>query len=219
MSRKKLVILLCAVAFLALAGTVLAGSGVIQVYLDARPVPVKTVNLDGEIYVSLTDLAKIFPNRMTLDTGAKRLDIISSGGEVVIVKNGAQPSPQNGIAGEVSVKGKKKGEEVFLKNVNVYLYSYNKEISDDMSQFFLQQYAAGIDNSYPETHGKVRETVTGPSGDFYMADVPEGKYELTAIYYTVKGKTGICWRKVIEVKREQLLKVKFNSDNSSNFGF
>ena len=215
--RKLITALLLMVALFAVTSIIYASGSLYKVYLDNKKVPVKTIVKNGELYVSVKDLSRHFPEKMILDTGAKRLDFHSSAS--LSEKTAAipeEPEKPKGIYGSLSLKNND-GKEFFIKGVKVTLYRYNPDMTDEISLAQLKNLALGEDKEYTGSHGKVREGVTNSSGNFYLAGAAPGKYEIVAIYYTNRGRSGILWRNIIEVKRNKPLKVEFNTDNAVRF--
>jgi len=208
--------ILLAILFIFISGGVFAGMIPLKVYLNNRPIPVKSIVKNGEIFVSLRDLSRHFPGRMKLDSKSGRLDIISGPvpDKAANVKK-VPKTPEKGIMGSISLRDNS-NKDFFLKNIKVTLYNYNKDIPDDISLTQLKRFATDSDNEYMESHGKVRETVSDDSGNFYLGGIPKGKYEVIAIYSPIGGKTHLFWRNIVEVKGNQLIKIKFDSGNAGS---
>ena len=201
---------LCLLAF----STALGAGSAFQVYLDNRKIPVKTIIKDGELYINVNDLSRFSTEMMKLDPKNGRLDLFSqpSGKETA----GGQAVPDKGIVGGISLKDRD-GKEFFLKNVKVTLFAYDKDIPDEVSLAQLKKFASGESNEYTGTHGKVREMVTDAGGRFFVGSVAPGKYEIVSIYYNNGGKKGVLWRSIISIKKDELEKVDFNTDNGIKF--
>lgn len=195
-----------------------SGAGLVfRTFLDNREVPVKTVVKDGELYLNANDLSRYFSGTMKLDPKNNRLDLFSQPSFREGAGEGAgQAVPDKGITGSIYLKDNS-GKEFFLKNVKVSLFSYGKDIPDEVSLAQLKKYASGDSNEYTGTHGKVREAVTDGSGRFFMGSVAPGKYEIVGIYYNNGGKRGILWRSVITLGKDELKKVEFNLGNAIKF--
>ncbi|MCD4783150.1 MAG: carboxypeptidase-like regulatory domain-containing protein [Candidatus Eremiobacteraeota bacterium] len=215
--RTKKIILFSVVILLLTSTYIYAGSSLFKVYVENRPVPVKTIVKGGEVYISLSDLSKIFPGEMKLDPGRKRLDIkISSPDMKDPYLSDNKKVPEHGISGNVSIKTNS-GKEFFLKRVKITLCHYNKDVPDSVSLAQLGRFAAGDDDEYIGNHGKVREAVSNESGNFYITNAAPGKYELIAIYHLPGNKKGLFWRNIISVSKGKLTRVKFDSKNAYNF--
>jgi len=194
-----------------------AGSSQFRVYVENRAVPVKTIVRSGEIYISLSDLAKVFPGKMKLDPGKKRLDIIVSTPDLKDpYVSGEKKTLAHGISGKISLKSGN-GKEFFLKGVKIFLCHYNKDLPDDVSLEQLKRFVTAEDNEYIGNHGKVRETFSNESGNFYITNAAPGKYELIAVYHIPGNKKGLFWRNIITVNKEKLTRVNFNSGNAYKF--
>lgn len=215
--RKKFVIMTIVVFVVSIFFSVYASKLTISVYVDNRKVPARAIESGGEIYISLSDLAKYFPGQMSLDTKAGRIDIISN---PVTIKpapmTGDSKLPDRGIIGNISFKAND-GKDFVVQNIKIILYLYNPDLPDEVSNAQLKRFAEGKDNEYIGTHGSVRETFSDDNGNFYIAGVAAGKYELTAIYIEPGGKKGIYWRSVINVEKDTLTRANLNSANANTF--
>lgn len=218
MKKKIQKIILLSVVILLLTSTfIYAGSSQFKVYIENRQVPVKTIVRGGEIYISLSDLSKIFPGEMKFDPGRKRLDLIISSPAIKDpYLSGNKKPPEHGITGNISIKSKN-GKEFFLKRAKITLCHYNKDVPDSVSLAQLKRFVTGEDNKYTGSHGKVRETVSNESGNFYITNAAEGKYELIAVYHIPGKKKGLFWRNIITVKKRKLSRVKFDSESAYSF--
>ncbi|MCE1248766.1 MAG: carboxypeptidase-like regulatory domain-containing protein [Firmicutes bacterium] len=214
-SKKKTLILLAAAAIL-FALPAFAGKIGLKIYLDNKPVPVKAIEQDGEIYVSISDLAKVFPSNLNLDTSSARLDITTSPSGNVPGPSVGKPALDKGISGSICLK-EGTGKEFFLKRMKVGIYSFTKEIPEDVSIGQLRKMASGSAGDYLSTHGLVRETASDESGNFYFESLAPGKYELICIYTVPGGKKGYFWRNVINVEKDKPISIELNSENVYKF--
>ncbi len=204
---------LCLLVF----STVFGAGYAFRVYLDNREVPVKTIIKDGELYINVNDLSQYFSGTMKLDPKNCRLDLFSQASAKETADEGiGQTVPDKGIIGSISLKDNS-GKEFFPKNVPVTLFIYDKDIPDEVSLAQLKKFASGESSEYLGTNGKVREMLTDAGGRFFVGNVAPGKYEIVSIYYNNGGKKGILWRSIISVKKDELNKVNFNTDNAIKF--
>jgi hypothetical protein len=216
MKVKKIIIILLVISFLALALPAVAGKLGLKVFVDNKQVPVNAIEQDGEVYISLNDLSKVFPGKINLDAASSRLDISNDSVSSIPASDVGKPVAAKGISGSISLK-EGTGKEFFLKKIKVRIYSYSKEIPEDVSLTQLKQMAAGSGSDYQGTHGIVRETISDESGNFYFESVSPGKYELVGIYSIPGGKKGYFWRTIINVEKDKPLKIDFSSDNVYRF--
>ena len=193
-------LLLSVIIILMAAGVCAAASRGISFFCRGRLVPMDTVVRDGRIYVSLDDLARSFPGMIRLDVKNGRVDINPAGNdeapEVPCMK-----VPPGAIRGRVLLSVL--GVEYPCKNLPVALYVQNRSVSDSDALSAYKCYARGDDGQYALTHGKVRQGRTDSGGNFFLARVPPGNYEITALNLSTGGKSGRFWRKRITIDKSE----------------
>lgn len=206
--------IIIAVIFIVSALPLNADSGFIRFFLDRKPVAVKSTVKDGEIYVSLKDLAELVPERFEISADGKKIDIYRT---KPLNSTAVQPAPQEyGVSGRILWSD---GNEIQfpVENIEVFLYIQNQDITDSEANDAFRRQSLGADDDYAKNHGLVRKTVTGGDGGFNLGRVPPGKYEITALVPSKGGSSGIFWRKRITVNEKEAVRVIF--DRSGAVGF
>ncbi|MFP4498227.1 MAG: hypothetical protein ACLFQV_08445 [Vulcanimicrobiota bacterium] len=186
----------------------------IKVFHNQKEVPVKTRNIDGEIFVSLSDLAKILSLDIFFEPARSRLEIQTTEAELSLTPG--KEAVEKGFTGQVLLQAENK-LEFPVKNVEVKLYQSKQEVTDEIALSMFKNMALQKNNNYEQVFGLVRHDRTDTSGRFYLQPVPPGTYEITAIYYFNGGKRGRFWRKKIIVKDDNLSEVLLNWQNSYQF--
>jgi hypothetical protein len=213
-SRSGIILVVIIFTFLS-TGIIAARLGSMQVYLDGKLVPARTIVQNNEVYISVSDLAVVFPGQFKMDVTSGNLEIHSKAPENMNLPDSI-PAVEGGISGIVNIKDRN-GKFFPLRNVKITLLRPNPSIPDEAMTGMVKRWAQGKDNSLVESLGKVRETQTDASGRFFMTPVPPGDYEIIAIYYTTEGKTGCFWRKRIKAEKDKHLNLKFDNEDSYNF--
>ncbi len=165
-----------------------------------REVNISTIVRDGEIYVSLKDMARHFPGVIHVDQAGNRININPDDGESSPEDFTPAEIPAGAIRGRVLLKGSS-GVEFPRRNISVALHLQNQSISDSDALSAYRSYALGDDTQYAMTHGRVREGRTDAGGNFFLAGVPPGKYEIVALEPSAEGRTGRFWRKRILIDK------------------
>lgn len=188
-----------------------------KVFIDNQPAAIDTTLKDGQVFISVRDLSRYFESQFLLIPQEKKLKIYTRTTETPGVLTPGKRDPEANFQGQVLLEVKN-GLEFPARGAKVVLYDYNPEVPERQALEDFEKWVCGESNTYPQTHGKVRESTTNHSGRFYLKRVPPGNYELTAIYYNLKGESGIYWRKKIKVEKNQSFDVKLTTDEGYRFG-
>ncbi len=194
------------VIFAVLIGVVFASSQY-TLYLNGAKTNINAIVYKGNIYIKVTDIAKIFPSKVFVYPQRGRIDIQFKGKNVVYSK-----LQEKLLWGEFLAEGKN-GLEFPLKGVKVYLFSVNPSVPKGAVKPLVARWIMGKGEDFLKEHGKVREGISDKNGFFYIENPPKGEYWLIGVY--TKGNPQIFWIKKVKIGKAPI-KVTFKS--SSGYG-
>jgi len=174
------------------AGLALAWENM-TVFWNDNPAKIKTMQVKGETYVSVPDMAKYFPGIILQDFKNNRLDFrISSTGPAA-----PNPTPTQTPVANVIVWGRafytQKDLEVPIVAMEVQIRKTRKDIQAALIPALFYSVVVNGNGDYLDLFPVVRKTITDESGIFIINDIPPGSYELTARFIDAKHILGWRW--------------------------
>jgi len=200
MKKRVLIIILAGLLLLGAMG--LAWEN-ISVYWNDQPAQIKTIQSQGETYVSVPDLAKYFPGAITQNFKTNRIDFRFSSGGVIHPQPVASPSasptpsPSPTQAANAIIWGRafylQKDLEVPISNMEVQVRKTRTDIPASMVPSLFYSIVVNGYGEYQDLYPIVKKTLTDESGIFIINDIPPGNYELTARFVDKKHILGWRW--------------------------
>lgn len=180
---------------------VLEASPGFQVFLGGTPVTLHPAVLHDQIYLPLSETAALFHLKADVDLPGKRIVLEPESSTSVSPPQPLVSAQTNVILGKIEDDVNPSVEKPML-NVKLTLFKPNGRYDEDVNLHAVKLWILRNDSFYPDTHGKIVDTVSDSDGHFAFSKIPPGFYELVAVRPLSSRETGFWWLPVHLVKGE-----------------